>query len=175
MPAPIPEGTRAAILADIQAGEKGCNAIAREHEVSPDTVRGIASSAGILNAFSRTKTENATRAKTADLAARRTAIAEMLLDDIEKMRDRAWSEYQVVTSGPLGAEITTLKLPPLRDAQAAYTSIGISLDKHLALVRHDGDTGGDLENARSLLGDLGRALGLAADQLGREYETPTEE
>ncbi len=175
MPAPIPDHIRAAILADIQAGEKGRNAIARDHNVSPDTVSNIAESAGILNAFARTQTENATRARQSDLAARRAQIAEMLLDDIQALRDRAWEPYGVVTTSRQGAEITTLPLPPLRETQAAYTSIAISLDKHLALVRHDGDTGGDLESARSLLGDLGRALGLAADQLGREYETPVED
>jgi hypothetical protein len=175
MPAPIPDTTRAAILADIQAGQKGCNAIAREHGVSPGTVENIARDAGLVDAFARTKTENATRARQSDLAARRAVIAEMLLDDIQALRDRAWQPYQVVTSSQHGAEITTLELPPLRDAQAAYTSIAVALDKHLALVRHDGDTGGDLESARSLLGDLGRALGLAADQLGREYETPVED
>lgn len=174
MPAPIPDNVRTAILADIQAGEKGCRAIARDHGVSPDTVSQAARDAGILDAFGRTQTETATRARQADLAARRAQIAELLLDDIERLRDRAWEPYQVVTSSQHGAEITTLPLPPLRDAQAAYTSIAISLDKHLALVRHDGDTGGDLESARSLLGDLGRALGVAAEQLGREYEPPVE-
>lgn len=175
MPAHIPDDTRAAILADIQAGEKGCNAIARHHKVSADTVRRIAEDAGIMDAFARTKTENATRAKQSDMAARRTQIAEMLLEDIERLRARAWEPYDVVTTSHEGAETTTLPLPPLRDVQAAYTSIAISLDKHLALVRHDGDSGGDLETARSLLGDLGRALGLAADRLGREYETPLED
>lgn len=175
MPAPIPDSTRAAILADIRTGEKGCRAIARDHAVSEGTVRNIAEEAGIMDAFSRVNTENATRARQSDMAARRAQIAEMLLDDIQRLRDRAWEPYDVVTNTQDGAEITTLPLPPLRDAQAAYTSIAISLDKHLALVRHDGDAGGDLESARSLLGDLGRALGVAADQLGREYETPVEE
>lgn len=175
MPAPIPDTTRAAILNDIQTGEKGRNAIARDHDVSPDTVSNIADAAGILDAFARTNTENATRARQSDLAARRAVIAEMLLDDIQRLRDRAWEPYEIVTSSQQGAEITTLALPPLRDTQAAYTSIAVALDKHLALVRHDGDTGSDLESARSLLGDLGRALGLAADQLGREYETPVED
>lgn len=175
MPAPIPDNVRAAILTDIQAGEKGCRAIARDHDVSDGTVRNIAEDAGILDAFTRVNTENATRARQSDLAARRAVIAEMLLDDIQALRDRAWQPYQVVTSSQHGAEITELPLPPLRDAQAAYTSIAVALDKHLALVRHDGDTGGDLDSARSLLGDLGRALGLAAEQLGREYETPIED
>ncbi len=175
MNAPIPDNTRAAILADIRSGEKGRNAIARDHSVSTGTVSNIADDAGLLDAFTRSNTENATRARQSDLAARRAQIAEMLLDDIQRLRDRAWKPYEVVTNSQQGAEITTLPLPPLRETQAAYTSIAISLDKHLALVRHDGDTGGDLESARSLLGDLGRALGLAANQLGREYETPAED
>ena len=175
MPAPISDDVRAAILADIAAAEEGRNAIARKHGVSPRTVTNIADEAGLLDAFTRVNTENATRARQSDLAARRAQIAEMLLEDIERLRDRAWDSYDVVTSSAQGAEIITLSEPPLRDVQAAYTSIAISLDKHLALVRHDGDSGGDLESAKSLLGDLGRALGIAADQLGREYETPTED
>lgn len=175
MPAPLPEDLRAAIRADIEAGEKGRNAIAREHGVSAQTVSNIADDAGMHGAFSRLQTENATRARQADLAARRASIAQMLLEDAERMRERAWAEYPVVVTSQQGAEVVTLEQPPLRDAQAAYTSIAICLDKHLALVRHDGDAGGDLESAKSLLGDLGRALGIAADQLGREYETPVEE
>lgn len=171
----IPDDVRSSILASIEAGEKGRNAIARDHGVSADTVGRIADAAGIVDPFVRTRTENATRARQADLAARRAQIADMLLEDAERMRERAWAEYPVVVTSQQGAEVITLDQPPLRDAQAAYTSIAICLDKHLALVRHDGDAGGDLESAKSLLSDLGRALGIAADQLGREYETPAEE
>lgn len=171
MPAPIPGEARQAIVADIESGQKSARQIASDHGVSPSTVHKISRDAGLEESFERSNTENATRAHVADMAAQRAQLAQAMLDDAHKLRERAWSEYQAIANGPDGPTTVTLDLPPLRDTQAAYTSMGIALDKHLALVRHDADPGTD--STRSMLADLGRALGAAADQLtdGETRET----
>jgi hypothetical protein len=52
----------------------------------------------------------------------------------------------------------------------AYTSIGICLDKNIVVERHDADAGS--EGARSILGALGEALQVAADQIDGEVTEP---
>ena len=148
MPAPIPDTTRNAILADIRAGQKSCRGIARDHNVSDATVRKIAKQAGITNAFAREHTENATRARQADMAAQRARLAARLIDLAELSLDQATQHIRELTP---------------RDAAIV---LGIAVDKHIALERHDSDPGTD--TARSLLSDLGRALGAAAAALDSE-------
>lgn len=166
MPAPIPDTTRNAILADIRAGQKSRAQIARDHGVSVGSVTNIARRAGLTTPFDRSATENATRARQADMAAQRARIAADLLADVHRLRKRAWDTYQVITNGPDGPEALTLPLPPLRDVQAAYTSAGIALDKHLALVKHDADPG--IDAAKSMLSALAAGLGAAYDQLNSD-------
>jgi transposase-like protein len=164
VPRPLPDAKRRAILTDIQSGEKPCRRIAREHGVAQSTVSKIAREEGL--SFDRTKTVKATRAKQADNRARRAQIGSDLLDDVGRLRARAWSEYQQPMSTPKGPAVLNLSLPPLTEVRAAYTSIGICLDKNIAVERHDADTG--TENARSVLGALGEALLIAADSIDGE-------
>ena len=160
---PIPERKRKAILKDVRAGKMSRNAIARKHGVAPSSIRLIADRAGIESAFDRSTTKSATRAHMVDLAAKRAELAELLLEDARALRDRAWDPYPVVNMTPDGPEITYLPLPPARDTQALYTALGISVDKHLVITKHDADPGTD--SAKSMLADLGRALGVAAEAL----------
>lgn len=144
MPPRIPDDRRQAILADIQAG-KPRNAIAREHGVAASTVSRIAEESGVDEAFDRTKTENATRARQIDTKALRAAISADLLVDAARLRERAWSPYTVPMSiggKEGGIELVTTELPPLSEVRNAYTSVGIVLDKHLRLEQHDSDTQG---------------------------------
>lgn len=160
----IPDDTRAAIEDQIRADmdtEAGasCRGIASQYSVSPDSVRRIAAEAEIEQPFARAKTQNATRARTTDMAARRAALAEGLLDDAVKLRERAWSEYEYYERSPDGPVRVRLDLPPLGEARNAYTAVGIAVDKHLVLVKHDTGTGAD--QARSMLGALAEGLGAA--------------
>lgn len=170
MPTRIPDDRRAAILADIQAG-KPRNAIARQHNVAASTVSKIAQQEGVDGAFDRSQLENATRARVADLRAQRAAIAADLLADVQKLRSRAWSAYVVPMSAggkDGGVELVTLELPPLAEVRNAYTSIGIILDKHLLLTRHDDDTS---DGAKSMLGALAAGLQVAYDRM-RDEDVP---
>jgi hypothetical protein len=167
MPKPLSARKRSAVLKDIQAARaNGVSAgqIARDHGVARSTVTKIAADNDLANAFERTQTENAARAKQADCKLLRAQLKQDLLADAQRFRKRAWESYQVVVGTPEGAEIVTLDLPPLPDARAAYTAIGIAVDKSIRLEEHDSDD--SAAGAKNLLGSLSDALGVAARNLG---------
>lgn len=153
---PISARKRNAILADIRAGNRR-NEIARKHGVSAGSVTSIAKQAGL--SFDRSATEKATRARAADCRALRTQLQADLLADAQRFRARAWSPYQVAMSTAEGIETITLSLPPLQDARAAYTAIGIAVDKDLAIERAHADDGSGLAAVdawlRGMLGEPG--------------------
>ncbi|MCM2394348.1 hypothetical protein [Streptomyces albipurpureus] len=124
MPPRIPADTRAAILADIQAGHLSCRAIAKAHGVSPSTVSKLAADAIPVDAFERSQTKKATEAATADAASRRAVLGTAWLSLAEEAVAQARAE--------------------LADARAdkAATIAGIATDKHLALDKHGVDPHG---------------------------------
>lgn len=148
MPAPIPEHTKQAILADIRAGQKSRAQIARDHGVSAGSVTNIARRAGLTDAFDRSATKNATAAAMADNAARRARLTQRLVTLAEISLDRAVAELSETTA---------------RDAAVV---LGIAVDKHIALERHD--AGADADQAASLLGTL------LNDLQARHGDTPSE-
>lgn len=167
MPARIDDATRAQIADAIRDAAGGdattsTRTIAQRFGVSDYTVRKIAKEQQLGDAFSREQTKNATRAREADMAAARAQLAADLLSDAQRLRSRAWSKYRVVVSGPDGADVVTLPLPPAPDTRHLYTALGIALDKHLAVLKHDTSSGTDA--ARSMLGQLGEALAAFAEQ-----------
>ena len=145
MPPPLDPAKRAAILADIQAGNASCRGIARAHDVSRTTVSQIAKDAGLNEAFGRQQTKKATEAAQADNKARRAVEATESLTAAAHLRKKIFT----ARGG--------------RDAQGWATAYGIMADKHMAFERHDADTGA--AGARSVLGRLGEALQLAAEQI----------
>jgi len=155
VPKALDPAKRNAIIADIKAGHQR-NQIARDHTVSGSTVTKIAGQEGLTDAFDRTQTENATRARGIDLAATRAALIERLYGIAGRMLDRVESPYTQIISGPAGAELVTTKLPPLRDAQAGMSSAAIALDKAARLEDRQGD--GKVDQAKSLLGAMFEGL-----------------
>lgn len=151
MPPRIPDDKRAAILDDIKARSSSCRGLAKAHGVSTALIRSIAAEAGITDAFSRENQENATRAVVADNRSRRAKLASDLLDDAELFRQRAWSSYSYYERGTDGPELVVLEKPPLKEAKEAYVAIGIALDKHAMLEKHDSTDPGVVG---SLLGTL---------------------
>lgn len=158
----LSDDKRAAIREDIKAG-KARSQIARDHDVSATTVTNIANEAGLAGVFDRKKTENATRARLIDLKALRTELSQDLMLDARELRKRAWEPYTYYIGTKDGAEMVQLELPPLGEVRNVYTSIGIMVDKHVVLSKHDADNGAD--DAKSLLAGLGEALSAAAEQL----------
>lgn len=159
MPAPVPDEVRAAILADIKAAKLSRNKIAAKHGVSRGTVTNIARAHIGDSAFDRTHAEKGARARSFDARAARRELIEQLYSDAQKFRARAWQPYTQVVSGPMGPELVTTKLPPLRDQQAAYTALAITIDKALALEKHDSDEG--QAAGKTMVNDLFGALQLA--------------
>lgn len=101
--------------------------------------------------FDRATTVQATEAKQADSASRRAAAMGLLLDDFDRLRERAWSSCTVVVGTGEGLETIVLDLPPAQDVRAFYNSIATCLDKHLALDRHDRDDGSGLSSVDAWL------------------------
>lgn len=131
-------------VADLHAAGQSRAAIAKELQRSPTTVGKIAAELGLV--WDRAATVVATAAKTADLAARRAELAGLLLDDAFRIRTRFFAEYvikQAVGSGE-GVEVVTMRYdqPPAAELRNLITSVGIAVDKHLALVKADADTSG---------------------------------
>ncbi|MBO2461167.1 helix-turn-helix domain-containing protein [Actinomadura violacea] len=165
MPPRIDDETRAKILKAIKAGKLSRNAIARKYGVSVGTVTNIAKAANLTSAFdrSKSKTARATQARKFDALAARAKLLVDLYGDAQRFRERAWSPYTQIVTGPLGTELVTTKLPPIRDQQAAYTAMAIALDK--ALKIESVNTGDGAEQGKTMIGDLRAALGLAYDAI----------
>lgn len=156
----VSDTEREAILDDIRAGELSRNAIARKYERSVGTITNIAATAGLSEtAFDRSASKAATRARIADSAARRAEIAVGLLDDVAFFRAKFRQEWSktVVVPGVGAQRVEADSAEIATGLQRLMTSVGIAVDKHMALEKHDsGDAGTD--EAKGLI--LGMADGL---------------
>jgi hypothetical protein len=168
VPAPLPDRLRRAILADIGAGQKSRNQIARDHKVSVSSVTKLAPA----GSFDRSKTKRATEARVEDLKALRAVTSRRFLDEANKALDRLNEEYLVHAFGGKDNDYNehTLQLPPAGEARNLMTAAAVAFDKHLAADKHDADTG--TEGARSVLGALGEALQVAAARIDGEVTDP---
>lgn len=153
MPPRIDDTTRAAIEADIRAGGT-CRGIARDHGISPDTVRRIAAEADIEQPFARTNTERATRAKQADNRARRAQLSADLLSDAERLRAQLW---EPCTIGAFGGRdnvysSTDLPEPTPADKRTLLAAVHTAVRNHVDLEKVDATDGAD--DAASMLSGL---------------------
>lgn len=166
MPSRTPDHVRDAILADIRAGKKSCRQIARDHHVAPSTVsalgREISDTAFVRSDTKNAPTERATAARVFDARQARSELIEQLYGDAQRFRARAWDPYTVVVGSGPSTQLVTLKQPPLRDQQAAYTGLAIALDKALALEGKDDDGGAGA--GKTMVNDLFGAFALAYHQ-----------
>lgn len=134
-----------------------CNGIARELGVSASTVSLWAKREGL--AFDRSRVSAANRAHTVDLAAGRIRLAEKMLAASEKLLDELGDPYLVYSFG--GRDNTyaehELARPPVEVHRNVITTAGITFDKLTRVVE---TSGSGSEDARSMLAQLGRALGI---------------
>jgi transposase-like protein len=141
MPAPLDPDKRANIVAAIEAGGTR-NAIAREHGVSGHIVTKIAQEDNLdTSAWDRASVKRATEAKAADLAAERTRLAGLLMEDTFRLRERMWSSQQVVMvvgvkGGGARTELVDIETSA-GDFRNYLTAIGIAVDKIGVLTRDD--------------------------------------
>ncbi|TQN27482.1 hypothetical protein FHX37_4202 [Haloactinospora alba] len=157
MPPPINDDKRAAILADIDSGTKSRNAISREHGVSPSTVAKVAQENGNEDAFDRTQTAHATRARVADNAARRAEIVSRLYEHASHQLDRldrTEHERSEVSAGKL-VQWTADDLPP-QDVRALIQAAGHATQHAVKLESVDASTGSD--DAASMLSRLAEGI-----------------
>lgn len=158
MPPAIDPDKREAILADIQARQKSCRQIARDHGVSHSTVRRVAEQAGVDEPFARVNTENATRARVADMAEQRAIASALFLQRAIETLKAMDEPYKVYAFG--GKDNTYNEherdKPPTADLRNLMVTAATGLDKHLVAHRFDSDDGA--ERTRSMIGDVMGAL-----------------
>lgn len=162
MARPITDADRRKVR-ELHATGKSRNEIARELGRSPSTVSKIAAEFEPPLTFDRAEqVEAATRARTADLAARRAALALALQEDAERLRAQLWAP--TVHGEFAGREgewhETHLDRPRFADQRQIIASVQTAVGTSLRLAPAEG--GEDAGQVRSMLGALGEALTQAA-------------
>ncbi|MFE3449641.1 hypothetical protein ACFXJ8_11965 [Nonomuraea sp. NPDC059194] len=134
---PLNDKARAAILRDIESGEKSCRSIATEHGVAPSTVAKIARDNGL--GFERTKTKNATEAKKADNAALRASTSRRFLEEANRFLDDLHKPALVWNFGGKDNTFNSKELPApsTADKRNLIVSAATAIDKHLVIEKHD--------------------------------------
>lgn len=137
---------------ELHAQGLGRNAIAREIGRAQRTVSVIAAELGLT--FDTSMTEDATRARVAQLAALRADTALDLHIDALKLTQQMWEPATVFAFGGKDNTFASRQVdePPAADKKALMTAAGVALEKSLKLVPPADDSGADA--ARSLVGQL---------------------
>jgi hypothetical protein len=134
-----------------------CRSIASELRVAASTVSRWAKGAGVK--FDRSQVAAANQAHKVDLAAGRIRLAEKMLAAAEAMLDDIDEPYLVYNFG--GKDNTyeehELATAPVEVRRNIITTAGITFDKLTRVVETSGDGADD---AKSMLAQLGRALGI---------------
>lgn len=163
MARPITDDDRRCVR-ELHAQDKSRNEIARALGRSPSTVSKIAGQFDPPLSFDRApQVEAATRARTADLAARRTALAVDLQGDAERMRAQLWERaLHGEFAGKEGDwHQVTLDRPRFVDQRQIIAAVQTAIGTSLRLAPAEGGEG--VEQVRSMLGVLGEALTQAAN------------
>lgn len=152
---PVSQEERERIVAALRANPNAY-AAAKQFGRARSTILGIAKTEGID--LDRSATKSATEARRAEAAASRARLAELILDDVHRLREQLWKPCIVYSFG--GKENTynehELDRPDFRGQQAIMTSVGIGVDKLVALERIDSTSEGE---ARGLIVALVESLG----------------
>ncbi|MER8158152.1 helix-turn-helix domain-containing protein [Streptomyces sp. NPDC094472] len=128
------------------------NEIARRMKRSGRTISVIAQDLGL--SFDRTATEEATRARSADLAEKRTILAEALIEDAMRLTEQMWAPSIIYNFG--GKENTyeerPVDEPPADGKRQLMAAAGAAIDRSLKLAPPVVSTGE--EDAKSMLGKI---------------------
>jgi transposase-like protein len=134
------------------------NEIARQMGVAPSSVSKFCKAAGV--GFDRTATAKATSAKQVDNKARRAELTERLLREAKGFLDDLHAPHVAYSFG--GRDNTYAEhrfdKPPQDTRLKLMQSFNIAIGRHIDLDKVDSTEG--VDNAKSLLTDLGRALGI---------------
>lgn len=158
---PVTDEDRAEIIR-LHGEGLGRNEIARRTGRAQRTVSVICAEEGLV--FDTSMTEDATRARVAQLAALRADAAVDLLLDALKLTQQMWEPATIYNFG--GKDNTyrekQVGQPPAIDKKALMTAAGIAFEKSLKLVPPADDAGAS--DARSMLGQLMSGLKAVYDE-----------
>ncbi|WP_420032242.1 hypothetical protein ACN2WE_05110 [Streptomyces sp. cg28] len=147
----------------LHAQGKGRNQISREMGITACVVSRTAQHLGLD--FDRSKIQAATVARLADLAERRSLLAEDLVSDAEKLRAQIWEPHLYWDWGGKDHDYDE-KLadqPTPGDKRALMGAAGMAIDRSLKLAPLEMATGG-ADDAKSMLGKLAQGIAeLAAE------------
>lgn len=135
---PVDSKTRARVV-KLARGGMSRNAVAREVGISTSTVTRICRDAKPPVSFDRSATRVAVEARTVDLKAKRTEIAERAVVEVERLFGLLDAEHEVINWHEGFMSRGTIDRPTSGDVKNYATAIGILVDKHLVLTRHDSD------------------------------------
>ncbi|MFE9850334.1 hypothetical protein ACFYPN_16190 [Streptomyces sp. NPDC005576] len=131
----------------------GRNAICRRMGLTASVVSRTADHLGV--SFDRSRIQAATTARLADLAERRSILAEQLTSDAERLRAKLWEPTVVYAFG--GAQniyaSEPVEEPPPADKRSLMGAAGMAIDKSLKLAPAE-VSGGGADEAKSMLGKL---------------------
>lgn len=153
----------------LHAEGHGRNEIARRLNRGMRTISIQAAKMGLT--FDRTMTEEATRARKADLEERRVILAEALQADAERLTEQMWEPSTVYNFGGRDNLYKEHRVnePPAEAKKALMAAAGIAIEKSVKLVPPQ--DGGGVEGAVSMLGDI--AVGLKhVYQQAKARQTP---
>lgn len=153
--APVTDAEREQIR-QLHARGLSCGQIAAQLGRNKSTITRQCRRLGL--SFDRAQVKAAAEAKSADAKARRADAVTVLMDDFHRIRERAWSQYEVVMSSGLGVETVTLDLPPAHELRAFYAAMSGCIKDQVAIERHDADEGGLSAVDAWLRGMLGEAV-----------------
>lgn len=142
------------------------NEMARRIGCAPSTISKYAKDLGL--SFDRTRTAEATAAKTMDLAARRTALVEKMMIVAEQGIDAVQSgKIELVQITQAGKVVRVDRDVDQVDRRNALTSAGIAVDKATKLLDRDHGT----EQAGSTLDLIEKGILAAARAIGDGEQT----
>ncbi|MFI2757822.1 hypothetical protein ACH5A3_02930 [Streptomyces echinatus] len=156
-------------LRQLHADGVSRNEIARQMDWAVGTITNHAQRLGL--SFDREAVRAATDARQVDLKDRRQRIQEQLLDLAERAIGRAQERYLVHGWTHTGESVAEwLQEPPAKETKDLTLAASSALTSALKLAQVDaGDEGA--QEARSMLGDLGRVLTAAAEAMGDDGGT----
>lgn len=138
------------------------NEVARRVGISTSTVSRICAAASPPITFDRTLIREAQEARTVDLKARRQAIAQGLLDDVDRLRTMLFEPVERTHMSVTLGEQKYMAAPAAGEIKDLLIGAGIALDKHVALVKHDSE-GVDLTGLDAFLAMLAPGVRLPGD------------
>jgi hypothetical protein len=168
---PVDPETRALVL-ELHGQTLGRNEIARQTGISAFAVTTIVRNAGL--SFDRTQSEQAVKARTVDLAERRTALAQRMMVVAEEILEGVDQPYLVYSFSKDGGFTShTLDMPPIEAQRSMMVTAAIAFDKATKVVEKQNP---GLEGAIGVLDTMAQLATAAVERMREQAgETPADD